>query len=145
LEPPAAEAAGLDSDLDPTYGSYILEAGFTPDPASWSMTAGGPIDAGYLGGDCRGSTDTEPDLSLQWQGDSTFLRVYFVGEGDTALVINDPNTTWHCADDSYGTGHPSIDFSNALSGRYDIWVSSFSQGDFVGGTLFVTELPERHP
>ncbi len=55
--PPADE---LEYQLPPNFGSEDLTSGFTPDPFSVEVTSGGPIDASYLGGDCRGFATAAP-------------------------------------------------------------------------------------
>ena len=64
---------------------------------------------------------------------------------DTTLLISDANGNWYCSDDSYGTRNPTIDFSNAPEGRYDIWVGTFAQDRSAPATLHVTELESSHP
>ncbi|MGD1996701.1 MAG: hypothetical protein PVH62_08005, partial [Anaerolineae bacterium] len=69
----------------------------------------------------------------------------FVADGgeDTTLVINDPNGSWRCNDDYSGLD-PMVEFPNPFTGQYDIWVGSYSSGDYVNGTLYITEL-DYHP
>lgn len=129
------------------YGSISLAAGFTPDPHTMPVTSGGSVDIRSLslGSGCVGYATENPDMILQWSGNSNMLRVFFEGDGDTALVINDPNGNWRCNDDSYGTTDPTVDFNNAPTGQYDIWVASYSSGNNTRGTLSITELESRHP
>ena len=70
------------------------------------------------------------------------LRISFTPDvaGDTALVINDANGNWICNDDFFGLD-PAIEFSNPVGGLYDIWVASFVDGEFVDGTISITEIP----
>mgnify|MGYP001613565557 FL=1 len=89
-----------------------------------------------------------PDVELQWTGAGTLLRIYFIADdaaGDTVLVINDPEGTWWCVDDSFGTSNPTIDFATGPNGVYDIWVASYVNGEFIPGTLYITELSTNHP
>jgi hypothetical protein len=65
--------------------------------------------------------------------------------GDTGLVVNDPSGTWRCNDDSHGGVNPTVDVTNARSGQYDVWITSYSSGDNITGTLNVTELASRRP
>jgi serine protease Do len=110
------------------------------------VISGGSVNVNYLGGGCVGWAAAAPDVRINWSG-SGFLRFYFISDdgGDTALVVNDPNLNWSCNDDSFGTFDPTVDYTASVDGAYDIWVASFSEGDFVSGTLFVTELDINSP
>ncbi len=138
---------GINANLEATFGTVELSPGFTPDPFSVSLLSGGANDvaAQAVGENCVGYAATAPDYSLNLTGDSTQLRIFFVGEGDTTLVIRDPSGEFICNDDSFGTRNPTIDFRNALAGQYDIWVGSFSTSDLVGGTLYITEIFSNDP
>jgi hypothetical protein len=147
--PPTPTAAGgrLDLTADPNYGLIELTSGFVPDPTTRQMLSGGTVDTRYIGGGCRGYATAAPDLSVRYtvQGFSSFLRFYFEGNGDTTLIVNDPTGNWLCGDDSYGTLNPTIDINDPDSGRYDIWVGSYTSGATVSGTLSITELDGNHP
>lgn len=136
----------LNFSSPPNSGSMALAGGFLPDPFTKGITSGGTINVGYLGGGCTGYAISNPDFSVNYTaGSASLLRFYFVGNGDTTLIINGPSTSFSCNDDSYGTLNPSLDFANPTSGRYDIWIGSYSSGAFVNGTLNVTEVESNHP
>jgi len=136
----------LNYSLPPNYGSTALTSGFVPDPYTVGITAGGPVNVSYLGGACSGFATSAPDFSVNYtSGSFPTLRFYFIGSGDTTMVINAPNGSYYCVDDSFGTLNPTIDFSSPASGRYDIWIGSYAQGAFVSGTLYVTESTGNHP
>jgi hypothetical protein len=137
---------GLNFSLPPNYGSTSLTSGFVPDPFTVGVTAGGAISVGYLGGGCVGFATSAPDFSVNYtQGAFPTLRFYFVGPGDSTLIVNAPSGSFFCSDDSFGTLNPTIDFASPSSGRYDVWVGSFASGAFVAGTLYVTENAINHP
>lgn len=136
-----ASPQGLDYSLFPNYGQIDLESGFTPDPHTLDMLSGGSVDASYLDNpDCNGYATPAPDFRIYWSGDSNRLRFFFVGEGDTTLIINEPSGAWYCNDDSFSSMHPTVTFNSPNQGQYDIWVGSFGSGDFIPGTLYITEL-----
>jgi hypothetical protein len=141
--------AGLDFSLDPNYGSRALTAGFTPDPQSVSVTSGGEVDVfSALGSGCGGYATSAPDFRVMYtSGSFSLLRFYFVasGGGDTTLIVNAPDAHWYCNDDSFSTLNPTVDFQNPSSGTYDIWVGSYASGQFVSGTLYITEVTSNHP
>jgi hypothetical protein len=41
--------------------------------------------------------------------------------------------------------NPTIDFNAPSSGRYDVWIGSFSPGTNISGTMSVTENTGNHP
>jgi hypothetical protein len=145
--------ATLDPSATPTYGYVKLHSGFLTDPAKYPITAGGPVSLAAalprLG--CTGWVASAPDLGFQWVGGGGLLRFYFIpdrreaGESDTVLLIYSPSGTWHCADDSYDTLHPTIDFNPSQDGFYMIWAGTYHQGLFVPGKLHVTEVATNHP
>lgn len=138
------EGDELDFSYDPNFGSAELTSGFADDPYPIDMVSGGGVDTTYLGGSCVGWAAVSPDFRVFWNG-TGFLRFYFVGEGDTSLIINTPDGSFYCNDDSFDTFNPTIDFATAPAGQYDVWIGSYEEGSFVSGTLFITELDTNHP
>jgi uncharacterized protein YraI len=138
--------ATLNFSLPAVFGSTALTSGFVPDPFTISLTAGGPANVAYLGGGCSGFTTSAPSFSVNYTaGAFPLLRFYFVGAGDTTMIINSPSGAYTCVDDSFGTLNPTIDFNSPATGRYDVWIGTFSSGGSVGGTLFVTENSANRP
>ena len=134
----------------PTFGSTSLSAWFTPDPFTVSVTSGGAVNAGYIGEPgCRGFAASSPDYRLQWNGNGGSLRFYFEADNsddDTVLLINLPNGQWVCNDDAFsGTLNPMVILDEAQNGRYDIWVASYSEGEYISGTLGISELSSVGP
>lgn len=136
----------LNYNLSPVFGSSTIASGFVPDPFYAGITAGGPVDVSYLGGACRGYTSVAPSYSVTYtSGSFPLLRFYFVGSSDTTMIINSPNGSYFCVDDSFGTVDPTIDFNNPATGRYDVWIGTYSPGASISGTLYVTESTNNHP
>ena len=136
----------LNFSLPPNFGSTSLVSGFVPDPFTVGLTSGGSVNVSYLGGGCTGFASSAPDFSVNYtSGAFPTLRFYFIGGGDTTMIINTPGGSYVCVDDSFGTLNPTIDFNGPSSGRYDIWIGSFSQGTNISGTLNVTENTGNHP
>ena len=123
------------------YGSTSLAPGFTPDPVQVGITSGGSLSVPNmnLGSGCVGYATSTPDYIVYVTGQMNYLSFYNEGTGDTGLVINDPNGNWHCDDDSRGGTNPMVALTYAQAGQYDIWVTSYSAGQNVSGTLSVTE------
>jgi len=78
---------------------------------------------------------------LIWSGSSNELRVFFrTGDSeDTSLIINNPNGSWVCNDDSESLD-PMVIFEDPIEGQYDIWVGSYQRGESIVGELGITEL-----
>ena len=129
------------------FGSTSLSAGFMPDPFTVAVTPGGSnnVSSMDLGSGCVGYAGTNPDFILDYEAGMSMLRIYFEGDGDTALVINAPDGSWHCDDDSYGTVDPTVTFDDPRSGQYDIWVATYQSEMDVYGTLKITELDSSRP
>ncbi|MCP2680476.1 hypothetical protein NHF45_13145 [Maricaulaceae bacterium NA33B04] len=141
----SATASAQDYSADPSFGSVTLSAGFTPDPHSRNLTAGGSIRAQDRFSSCRGYIANAPDYSVYYTAGSTFPLIFTVdSDRDTTLVINGPDTRWYCDDDGAEEPlNPMVRFNSPQSGRYDIWVGTYSRGSNVPATLFVSEVGEH--
>jgi hypothetical protein len=147
LEPRSVGPTVLDYAESPFYGTIALRAGFTPDPRESEITAGGSVDASYLGGECVGFAAVAPDVRLNWSGRSSELRIFFLADAgeDATLIINMPDGSWRCNDDaSTGGLNPMLILRNPVEGQYDIWVGSYDRGTYIRGKLTLTEL-DRQP
>jgi len=124
------------------FGRTSLSPGFTPDPFRVSIVSGGALNVPSLNlaNGCVGYATSDPDYILDLTSGTGFLAIYNEGDGDTGLVVNAPDGGWHCDDDSHTGTNPLVSFSSAPSGQYDIWVTSYSVGENISGTLHVTEL-----
>jgi hypothetical protein len=136
---PAASGVDISSlswDLAPAHGTHTLQTGFTPDPAVYTVDAGGPLNVRDLntGGGCVGHTQREPDLRVHYTAGTTFPLLFYVeATADTTLLVNAPDTSWHCNDDGHHGLNPRVVFDHPQSGQYDIWVGTYgSQGAQVG-------------
>jgi hypothetical protein len=138
-------AQGVYPQGDPGYGTVTLEVNFEPDPHTVQMTSGGSVNVSTaFGGVCQGVAAgfvaSAPDYRVTYNGGPVNrLRLFFVGTGDTTLVIQAPGEQWFCDDDSSGGIHPLINFESPTSGEYNIWVGSAVRGDYVIGTLYITD------
>lgn len=134
----AMPAAAQNMNAAPNYGGVSLAPGFTPDPFNINLTAGGNLDAGGLGGSCRGRITNAPDYRVQWNGGSNLI-ISVNSAADTTLVINAPDGRWYCDDDGGEGLNPSLAFSNARGGRYEIWVGTYGSAT-APATLSISEL-----
>jgi hypothetical protein len=132
-------AATQDPSLKPTYGSIDLKAGFTPDPFSKKLDAGGPVETDK--GGVTAWVAKAPDFQVNYSAGSFPLTIHVESEADTTLLINLPDGKWVANDDGPNNGlNPLIRFAKPQSGRYDIWVGTFKKGGNPPATLFITEL-----
>ena len=132
-------ASGIDLSASPVYGDVSLTSGFTPDPYTLSLTPGGSNDASAVDASCAGQVGSAPDVGLEFTSGNLPLYIYVESGEDTTLVVNTPDASWICDDDS-GVGlNPGLSFKAPQSGRYDIWVGRF--GDAGGAaTLKISEV-----
>jgi hypothetical protein len=127
------------------FGTYVLNTGFLPDPATVQVVSGGPLSAAAATGirSCRGYVTNVPDVIVTFPSMYGFLRFGVQGNGgDTTLVINDGVGNWYCDDDSGGGLNPMVTMPNAVPGQYDIWVGSYRANQSIQATLYITELSQ---
>ncbi|MBW4436398.1 MAG: hypothetical protein KME04_04650 [Pleurocapsa minor GSE-CHR-MK-17-07R] len=129
------------------YGRGQLAAGFQPDPAVINMSAGGSLEASELtiGRQCQGFINNQPEYIIDYAGGGELLRLFFMGDSDSTLMIAGPGNTWYCSDDYAGETDPLVDIVNPAGGEYAIWVGTRVVDTFVGGDLVVTANPDTDP
>ncbi|QXT39252.1 trypsin-like serine peptidase [Gymnodinialimonas ceratoperidinii] len=142
-----------DPALPPTFGEVSLVSNFQPDPHRTTLAAGGTIRGEYTdantGNRCAGYFADAPDLRLQFTtADFGFpLSVYVEARADTVMLINAPDGSWHCNDDTVDL-NPALHFETPLEGQYDIWVGTYEDvaPNYPTADVFITELgmPERN-
>ncbi|MGJ3232020.1 MAG: peptidase S1 [Oceanicaulis sp.] len=135
------QARAQDFALNPAYQTLDLSAGFSGDPRTVALQAGGANPAANAASGCAGFIADAPDVRVNYQAGAAFPLIISVQSGaDTTLVINAPDSAWHCDDDGGPGVNPAIRFEAPLSGQYDIWVGTFSAGGLEDATLFISEL-----
>lgn len=134
----AVSLSAQDWSLNPTYGRVTLSAGFSPDPYTVSVTAGGSISASGRCSDCTGYVANAPDFDLYYTPGSYALYIYVESSADTTLLINAPDQEWYGSDDALGR-NPMIVFSTPQDGLYDIWVGTYG-GESAAATLYISEI-----
>ena len=138
----AAPSAGAqDFNARPNYGTATLRSGFTPDPHTTSVRAGGSLDAQRVSGNCRGFISAAPDVRLVYSSGSLPLIISASSRADTTLVINGPDGSWYCDDDGGENGlNPAVRFNSPPSGRYEIWVGTYRSGSLEPARLTISEV-----
>ncbi|MEM8697043.1 MAG: peptidase [Pseudomonadota bacterium] len=135
-----APASAQNVNLDPTYGTVNLQAGFSDDPRLFELSSGGRIDASSISSSCRGYIANAPDVRVVYSSGSLPLMFSVASEADTTLVVNAPNGRWYCDDDGGNGLNPSIRFDNPLSGRYEVWVGTYGNSSLRSAVLGISEL-----
>ena len=143
---------GVDRRLDPgaaaRHGTIALESGFTPDPRTLDITAGGARDAlpgqgeiRVAAGYCTGFVTAEPALELDYTAGGFSLMISASGEEDLTLAVRAPDGTWHCDDDGSQGVDPGVAIDAPQSGVYAIYAGTFSDtGAMVPAALHVSEI-----
>jgi len=135
-----AGSTDLDPFGTPTYGEQNITNGFTPDPFTIQIQSGGAVDASTLDPACRGYIYGVPDLRLNYMAGSWPLYISAMSEGDTTIVVLDPNGNWVCDDDAAGNLNPVVAFPMPTSGAYQIWVGTYGSNTLLDATLSISEL-----
>lgn len=133
-----AYAQSLNTQQNGTYGSVNLRAGFTPDPHSIELTAGGTTDVSQVQSACIGFVARRADYTLRYRKGEETLFISATSDADTTLVVRAPNGSYSCDDDSGGGLNPVVRFDAPASGRYQIWVGTFG-GANAPATLHISE------
>jgi hypothetical protein len=133
----AGRGEAQNPSLTPTFGSVTLRAGFTPDPFTKQLTAGGTVKTN-LGG-VNAHVANAPDFRLFYTKGSLPLIIRVESTGDTTLLVNLPNGQWVANDDGGAGLNPMIRIPNPQSGRYDIFVGTFGKNP-VPARLVISEL-----
>ncbi|HWO87946.1 MAG TPA: hypothetical protein VNL98_02220 [Gemmatimonadales bacterium] len=132
----------IDINANPNYGTVNLSGGFMPDPHTTSLTAGGSLRVN-VGGCTYGYVSGAPDVRLVYSGNnSRTLYIYATAGSDITLLVNMPDGSWRCDDDSYGNGNPLLVLPNAPSGRYEIWVGTYGTST-TPAQLMISEIRPR--
>ena len=119
----------------PAYGTVRLTGGFLPDPHHTQLTAGGSIEVTLVG--CAyGNVANAPDVDLVYSASGgRTLYIHVMANEDATLLINMPNGTWVCDDDSFGNRNPIVVLSRK---RISLRASRRS-----GDPIIVTSVPGR--
>lgn len=136
----AGPAMAQSAHLTANFGEIRLSAGFTPDPYTVDMVAGGSVNGSSLPGACLGNISDAPDFEVTYSAGSLPLVFRTISSADTTLIINGPDGRWYCDDDSYGDLDAEVRFNRPQSGVYDVWVGTVSGGT-ASTTLQITETP----
>lgn len=109
-----------------------LAPGFTA-PNMVEGRAGGLTDASSLGEGCIGSISSDPDHALTLTAAIPNLRIFATASEDITLVIQQPDGSYICNDDTEGL-NPLVTAPSFAAGEYKVWVGSYSTEE--GGAAY---------
>lgn len=118
-----------------------LSVGFTPDPRTFQLSAGG-ISLMNINPDCVGFFAEQPEALILEYGGSDNLGIFVNADADTVLAVIDANGDLHCNDDHalLSNNNPGVQLSPAPEGRIAIMVGVYDTADIgTEATVAVTE------
>jgi hypothetical protein len=131
-------AGGTAGGGQSNFGTVTLAPNFTPDPHTVDGSSGGAIQAQTLAGQCSGWVSQIPDHILVASGNFPLMRVVVKSSQDTTLVVQRPDGSYVCDDDSEGR-NPII--AGAFPpGSYKVWVGSYREGQTSSYKIGFSEL-----
>ena len=140
----ALPVAAQDVNQRANYGELTLTAGFANDPRVVDLQAGGDRAASDLSSSCTGFVTNAPDVRLHYNAGSLPLIISVDSDEDTTLIVNAPDGSYYCDDDGGENGlNPAIRFDSPDSGRYEIWVGTYSSGSLENARLHISELTSQ--
>jgi len=114
-------------------------AGFPLDPFLLSLQGGGSVEASTLSEGCTGYIPANPTVTVDYKGKADLLRAFFFSDGDPVLVVQTPDGSYLCNDDtSRLVLDPTVEIAKPVQGRYNVWVGSAVKTDLVPGFLVFT-------
>ena len=145
--PASLAQAGLNPDGEARYGRLSLAPGFAPSPITFDVVSGGDIAIKplALGDNCLGHAAANPDFVVDLAAGFERLTFLIAAAEDTTLIINLPNGSWSCNDDTNGL-NPALVFYKPAPGRYQVWIGSYAAETFDDAVLYLAESgPEALP
>lgn len=131
---------GLNPAGDPRYGSHDLAPGFAPSPFTRDALSGGDIEVKSLrlGDNCLGYAASDPDFQIELTDEFNRITFLIASAEDTTLIMNLPNGSWACNDDTNGL-NPALVLHNAPPGPYRLWIGSYSAESYDESVLYISE------
>lgn len=133
----AAEAAAVKRVSEQcTFGSIEIVPSFDPDPLLIRGISGGDREASTLSSGCKGWVSELPNHVLMAPALPVKLRLIVSGESDTTLVVQRPDGSFRCVDNSEGV-NPIVTWE-LPDGATKIWVGGRERGERAVYALGVT-------
>ncbi|MEQ1856061.1 MAG: hypothetical protein ABL963_06315 [Longimicrobiales bacterium] len=117
-----------------------LQSGFTPDPQTMAIKAGGNIEVAE--GSCDyGYIAESGAMGLEFEAGVLDLYFYVESDIDTMLLVQTPSQEMLCDDDGNGNLNPLVHVEEPESGVYVVFVGGYTQNEYRDATLHISELP----
>ena len=137
---PALQAG--DPTGDTTRATIDLSAGFIMDPYLLPVIGAGDTAAADLVDGCNGFVDSDPDVVVNWSGETAQLSFFVYSDSDPVLAVQLPDGSFLCNDDAgLRTVDPLVVIENPAEGAYQIHVGTARQGEPALGFLAATANP----
>jgi hypothetical protein len=96
---------------------------------------------------CNGLVNVAPDFAFELPAGVDAFNIFFEGDGDSTLLVRDPNGYFVCADDASGADNlnPLIALTKAAQGNYLVWVGRLDPATPLNGTLTVSPVGDARP
>lgn len=136
-QPPPTQGQQLDLSGRSSYGNLDFVSGQRVDSIGRGAF-GGPVDAGQVGGNCRGTVGVMPNHVVMARSGSAALRFVVSSQTDTTMMIRLPDGRFVCDDDSGEDMNPLIETATG-PGAIMVWVGDYGGGETGPYTIAVTE------
>jgi hypothetical protein len=96
---------------------------------------------------CNGFIHTLPDFVFSLSDTPDQLRVFFEGDRDATILVQDPNGAHFCNDD-HVTGenlNPVVDIPQPVTGQYYVFIGRVQIDEEISGVLTVSGAIELNP
>lgn len=124
---------------DTTRATVDLSAGFIMDPYLLPVIGAGDTAADQLLEGCNGFVRSEPNVVVNWSGETEQLNFFVYSDSDPALVVELPDGTFLCNDDAgLRTVDPLVTIEDPAEGAYRIHVGSAASDQPALGFLGIT-------
>jgi hypothetical protein len=135
----------LNPPTPPVFGRIAITSQLRTARFSTGRT-GGSVNAAQIHGRgvCRGYVTDPPSFIMNITEEQRFMRMFVNSAQDTTLVVQFPDGSFVCNDDSFNTLHPSID-DHFVPGVYYVWVGIYREGAVHPFRLTVTPNAGQHP
>ncbi len=96
---------------------------------------------------CNGFIHTLPDYVVNVADEPLHLRLFYEGDGDATLMVEDPSGNIHCNDDHEAGENlnPVVDLPKPASGLYYVFVGRVMIDKEINGVLTISESVEVSP
>jgi hypothetical protein len=143
---PQTAAGPLDPTQRPMFGAIDLRGALRAPRTAMGNTRDANSNASALSGQgvCRGYVATAPSFAVRVSQPQAFLRFFVNSAADTTMVIQRPDGSLLCDDDSGGHLQPMIDGSYG-PGTYFVWVGIYRAGMGHPFRLTITNDSNAHP